>query len=312
MKTLNTRLLLLFLAIAPLSLLAQELKKEINRSFSANSETSLMISNSFGNVQMESWTGNEIQINVVITVEGKTESAAKEALERMIVEFREEGNRVMARTENKCDCGNKIKEFSIDYSIKVPSRIAVSLKNSFGDLFVQGHDGPVEIDVEHGDFKIRNLTNKSNHVRLSFGDGQAKDINGMDARIQHSDFNVENIESLRAYIQFSDADLNNVTALSQELIVQHSDVNIDVSGTQWEKLFMDIDFSEVDIAISGSAQMRMEVDASFSDVDASSAIKVLEKEDGFNSSMYRVSINGDSAPISKASLSHSDLSFSIR
>lgn len=312
MKTLNTKLLLLFLALAPLSLLAQELKKEFNRSFPANPETTLTISNSFGNVQMEKWDGNEIQIKVVITVEGKSESAAKEALDRMTVEFREEGNRVMARTENKCDCGNKIKEFSIDYSIKVPSGIAVSLKNSFGDLFVQGHNGPVEIDVEHGDFKIRNLTHEDNHIRLSFGDGEAKDVNGMDIRIQHSDFDAENVESLRAQIQFSDCHFANVTLLSKELFVQHSDVDIDVSGAEWEKLIMDIDFSDVNIAISASAQMRLEVDASFSDVDGPAAIKVQEKEDGFNSSMYRVSIHGDSAPISKASLSHSDLSFSIR
>ncbi len=312
MKTLNTRLIALLLALAPLSIAAQELKKEFNRTFATTSESKLMIANSFGEIQMEQWEGNEIKIDAVIRIEGNSEKAVKEAMEKMDIEFTQEGNRVMVRTQNKCNCGNKIKEFSIDYKVKVPSGIAVSLRNSFGDVFVQGHDGPVELEVEHGDFKIRNLSHEANFVKLSFGDGQARDINRMDVRIQHSDFNAENVEQLRAYIQFSDVELENITELYKELRIQHSDVNIDVSGSQWNKMIMDFDFSDVDLQVSSTAKMRMEVESSFGDVSAPSAMNVQKKENGFNTDYYRVSMNGDDAPISQVSLSHSDLSLSIR
>jgi len=312
MKMLNTRLIALLLALAPLTLIAQELKKEFNRSFATTSETQLMISNSFGEIQMESVDGNEIKIEAVIKVEGNSEKAVKEAIEKMNIVFLEEANRVMVRTENKCNCGNKIKEFSIDYKVQVPSGITVSLRNSFGDVYVQGHDGPVKLDVEHGDFKIKNLSHEENFVKLSFGDGQASDINRMEIRVQHSYFNAENVEELSAYIQFSDVELENITSLYRELRIQHSDVSIDVSGSEWGKMMMDFDFSDVDMNVSSSARMRMEVESSFGDVSAPSAMNVQKKENGFNSDYYRVSMNGESAPISQVSISHSDLSFSIR
>ncbi len=310
MKTLKLKSILMLLAFVPLTLWAQEVEKEINKVFNVSAESELRINNSFGDIELQDWDRQEIKIDVKITIEGKNEEYARKALEKIDVKFAQNGNMVMAETENDCNCGNKIQKFSIDYVVRVPRDSRVQLRNSFGDVAVQDRNGPTKIDVQHGDFRLERLSHADNIVELQFGDGEVEGVNGLSAKIQHSDFDGEDIRLLKLNVKFSDVELREVTQLSGGLEVQHSDVNIEVIGKKWDEMNMNVDFSDVDIELRKDAEVRFEIQTSFSDVDVDSGMKAVEKERGMNSSDYRVVVNNDSAPIIYGKLSHSDLNLS--
>lgn len=310
MKTLNLKSALLILAFMPALLWGQELDKKINKTYNVGSDSELMIKNSFGDIELQDWDKSVIQIDVTISVKGKNEEYARKALDQIDVKFSQNGDRVMAETDNDCNCGNKIEQFSIDYVVHVPKSARVQLRNSFGDVAVQDRNGPTKIDVQHGDFRLERLSHADNMVELQFGDGEVEGVNGLKARIQHSDFDGEDIADLSLNVKFSDVELRNVTKLSGGLEVQHSDVNVEVIGKQWSEMNMNIDFSDVDIELGKGAEVRFEVQTSFSDVDVDSGMKAIEKERGMNSSDYRVVVNSDTAPIVYGKITHSDLNLS--
>ncbi|QTN39921.1 hypothetical protein HZ996_12460 [Cryomorphaceae bacterium] len=312
MKTLKHTTLLLALALMPTFLWAQYLERTIEKSFDVGSSGELFIRNSFGDVQLTDYPGNSIEIEVKITVEGKSDRAVNEAFEKMDVKFSVNGDRVVAETKNDCNCGNKIEKFSIDYEVRVPQSTQVEIRNSFGDVFVEDRYGPTRLDVQHGDFRVSGWSHEQNEIELAFGDGFAKNINGLNAEIQHSDFIAENIKALELDVKFSDVEIERVEKMIGDLRVQHSDFNLDVAGVEWDAMDLDVDFSDFELSINEQARMRMEIKASFSDVDGASGMKIQEKETGFNSEEYRITVNDEAAPIIRTSVQHSDFNISWR
>lgn len=70
--------------------------------------------------------------------------------------------------------------------------------------------------------------------------------------------------------------------------------------------------SDFELSINEQARMRMEIKASFSDVDGASGMEIKEKETGFNSDEYRITVNDKAAPIIRTSVQHSDFNISWR
>ena len=75
-------LILMFLASVTM---ADEQKKTFHEEYDVNADAELTISNEYGKVVIESWDKNQVVIDIVITVEGKSESKAKEILDKIVI-----------------------------------------------------------------------------------------------------------------------------------------------------------------------------------------------------------------------------------
>lgn len=150
-----------------------DFKKEFNKKYSANQSTTLQLVNKYGEMHIENWSENAIEIKVTITVRTSNESKANRTFEKIDINFSENGNTVSAITDLNDGINNT--DFSIDYNVKIPKYINVDLSNKYGNLFLDQLEGHANIEVKYGNFTINKLTRgnekPTNYIGVGYSSG---------------------------------------------------------------------------------------------------------------------------------------------
>lgn len=226
-------LLLAVLFTAALSLRAQTLREEDRKEFTANSSTELTIDNQFGNITIADWDQNKVVISYIIEVTHSDESKAKKLLEKIKVEFSEDGSHITAKTrfgdDDKLKLNNSKgdkQSIKIEYFVNCPKNIKVSLDNQFGDMIISSLTGSFTADLQFGTLSAVSLTGPENRVDLQFGKVTIGTVANAKIDVQHSDLiKIDEGGNLTVDAQFSKLEIGSVMSLKADL--NHSNVDVE-------------------------------------------------------------------------------------
>ena len=297
------------LALTVASLGAQaglEKERKWEKTYTIDPNAMLELKSAFGDIQMETWDRNEISVEITFLVEGKKEEDVKEALENCQVE--ESGSRSMVRISTSTgDWGKKIEKMETNIIIKAPATIAFALKHRFGDASLPIMEGPVNLDIQHGDVRVEGMKHGNNKVELAFGDGIFGQINRVQMDIQHSDVKIAGVTEIKLEDQFSDVRIREVREV---LLVdcQHGDVDIDEFKSSMKEIELDIQFGDFNMAIDEGAAWKLEADMSFSDISLPSGVKKRKSEEEWTNNFEVQAYHGDAPGVNiRIDAQHSDV-----
>ncbi len=188
-------LILLGLLFGLGSLTAQEVTKEFHKEYPAGANTTLEISNRYGDVVIESWDKDQVVINVKVTIEMPSRDRAERMLGYIDVQFSEEGNNISAKTIiddkfNFTGWSSDNRKFSIDYDVKMPVKAALTLSNKYGNTDINELGGLTNLDIKYGNITAGKLTRGNvkplNKLNLAYGKGTITEAGWIDATIRYS------------------------------------------------------------------------------------------------------------------------------
>lgn len=300
---------LLFIALFSVGTLVGQTEKKVNNSFNVGNAGSLTIKNSFGDIDIEPFGGDRIEVEVTITVETRNQKDVQKYLDKIRIDASESGNNVSLRTINDMNGGNRVKEFSIDYEVKVPRKTSLEIRNTFGDLTIESSEGLLNINVQHGDAsigRIKEVANKQHEIRLQFGDLKVDEISGADIRVQHGDFIIEQLNGGEIDLSFGEGNVEKLAGRI-EMDIQHSEIDVDeILGL--EELDVELQFSEFRASGFENSDYEIDMEGSFTDFDFRGNFTVKGREKGMNSESYLV-FTGQEMNAKKVRIrgSHSDV-----
>ena len=292
--------LLLFAAamVFGLPVMAQEkVSKKVTKTYGFTNAGELHLDNKYGNINIYGWSKDEVSITVNITVTHKKKDNAKELLERIRPVLRESENFISVSYEigenssgffsNLFEKANPFdfdrSNVQIDYKVYMPEKAELEILNKFGDVFIEGWQGVLEADVQHGDMWINENLNKAD-ITLKYGKLRAKNINygnldlkngGLDMddsstmrlNSSGSDIDMHMVGSLEFYSNKDEVDLEEVSTLygvlkfsniqlrrlakDIDLILKVSDFTVDHIQTPNANIAIEQESSEVSLNISG-------------------------------------------------------------
>uniref|UniRef100_UPI00321626F8 hypothetical protein n=1 Tax=uncultured Draconibacterium sp. TaxID=1573823 RepID=UPI00321626F8 len=184
---------------------AEEKTKEYNESWPESSVSNLDISNRFGEVRINNEGGNEVTIDVVVTVEAANERKTNELLDQIEVEFKKSGSTVYAVTK----IGNDFKsqrKFSIDYVVNIPSDKNLKIANKYGNTIIGQLTANGDFDVKYGSFTAYDLsTPESGSLTLSlaYGNGNIGTASYLDLEVSYSPVTIEEVKGVTARTKYS-------------------------------------------------------------------------------------------------------------
>ena len=173
---------------------AQEVTKEYHEEYTAGANTTLAISNRYGDVVIQSWDKNQVVIDVTVTVELPNREKAEKLLSYIEVVFSEGTNNISAKTViddkfNFSGWSGDSKRFSIDYNIKMPVVTALTLINKYGDTDIDELHGLVNLDIKYGNLAAGKLTRGNvkplNKLNLAYGKGSVDEAGWLDLTIRY-------------------------------------------------------------------------------------------------------------------------------
>ncbi len=187
-------LLILPLFCAAFAISAQEVTKEYHKEYAAGPNTTLEISNKYGDVVIQNWDKDQIVIDVKVTVELPNKEKAQKLLEYIDVQFSEGVNFVSAKTViddkfNFTGWGGDSKRFSIDYNVKMPIAAALTLANKYGDATLNELHGLMNLDIKYGNLTAGKLTRGNvkplNRLNLAYGKATIDEAGWLDLTVRY-------------------------------------------------------------------------------------------------------------------------------
>ena len=136
------------------------LTKKFNFEFPVNLETIAEINNTYGSIVFETIQENKIQVSGEISSKSTNFDKAAKRLGQVMLYKAADSNKVIIKTmilkknfENY-DRNNRV---TVNYLIKVPLYLKLSIINKYGDITFKEHHGKVNIDLFTGNLKAEKL-----------------------------------------------------------------------------------------------------------------------------------------------------------
>lgn len=171
-------LIAILLVLNPLVANGQRETETIKKSLKVSADTKEMwfcICNISGDVEVEAYDGNTIELILKKEVSGKGQSDVTKGMDELQIDVSEGENYVKVqmtapyitnRSKNdELDCssqwnrnGDRDYRFRYDYKVKVPRHISVKISTvNDGDLFVKGVEGEVYANNVNGDVELEGI-----------------------------------------------------------------------------------------------------------------------------------------------------------
>lgn len=218
-------------------------EKTIKREYGVNADALLMVQNSYGNLNITSWSENRIMIEVHIKANGNDEEGVQERLEEINVEFENNASKVSAKTQfgernNNWNWGwGKRKNVSVqvNYTIKLPVKNNVNLSNDYGNIYLDRIDGNAKISCDYGKIDIGELRGDNNQIHFDYTSRSTFDyIKSAEILADYSVFAIEKAGDLTIKADYTNGiieEMNNLTYSSDYGSIEVNNVNnVDGNG----------------------------------------------------------------------------------
>ncbi len=189
----------------------QERSKTLHRTMEVNADALVRIENAFGDLNISSWDQNEVVIDVVITVNGRSSKSVQEKLDAIDVEFSLEPSRVEAVTRVEEGWGfkwfssNSI-NYKIDYTVKLPLSNSVDIKNDYGSIRLNRLKGHAKIRCDYGKLIIGELLAEDNELSFDYTSNSSFDyIESGSINADYSGFDLEEAGKIRLNADYTNA-----------------------------------------------------------------------------------------------------------
>lgn len=213
-------------------------KKSVNKSYNVSSSDKLNIKNSFGSVKVNTWSRNEIKVDVDIEVSASTEALAQKLLDRISVDEEKNGREISLETDMK-DMNNQSKgdrndksTMEINYTISMPENNPLKVHNDFGGINIPDFRGEVELSSKFGSLTTGNLANIKS-INVEFGKANLANISSAPVTIKFSKANISKLSgSVKLNLEFCNPvklSLDNSLS-SLDLKASYSTVNLKPVG----------------------------------------------------------------------------------
>lgn len=177
MKIIVSVVCLLFLGI---QLKAESSEKKYEKTFSKEGIEELVLTNSYGRIEVSQVEGNEISVAVNMKVVAKSGVKADETLELIQIRESHADHYLNLETEFGKDMGLKQLlsniTISVDYKVVLPKGIKLRVISSNGNVYLGNYAGELNADIRNGDFKAAVLKDGEFYIKQEGGIFNVEDV----------------------------------------------------------------------------------------------------------------------------------------
>ncbi|RME10594.1 MAG: hypothetical protein D6816_03130 [Bacteroidetes bacterium] len=199
-----------------------EFARTITKDFPINSDGTVSLANKYGKVEVKTWDKSRVKIEVTIVVKAKSESNANEIFDRIDIDFTNSSDYVSAETRIEPQksswfdwSGSDKAEFQINYEVFMPVSCALSLRNKYGDSFVEPIAGKTSVDIKYGNIRLEGVNNSLNIV-LGYGNGTVVKARNINADLGYGKLNVSDADDISLVSKYSKITIDNADLITGE------------------------------------------------------------------------------------------------
>ncbi|QNL50830.1 hypothetical protein H8S90_04360 [Olivibacter sp. SDN3] len=262
-----------------------EERKTIQKVYMISKNTPLTIDNRYGKVQVNTWSKNEIKVDITIRAVEASGSKAQEIINSVTISESKSPNSISLNTQinrGKSSWWNNMVSGSnrgveINYNIYLPKSNELSINNKYGSVVLPDLDGNLKVDVSYGSLNAGKLS--GNNISISSSYGSAKIASVKDAALDFKYGSIDLGEANNIKLNIGYCGGSNVGRL-----MNSGDISVKYSGgfsvgldKAINKLNLDAAYSPSNIKIDPNANFTYQVNVSYGNFNPGKCI--VTKED---------------------------------
>jgi hypothetical protein len=217
-------LILASLFLLTTTIMAQEeLTKEFHKDYTAGQGSRLELNNRYGDIIVSTSQSNQVVIDVKVTVRYPSREKAEKLLSYIDVQFNEGSDFVSARTViddrfNFSGWGSDSRRFTINYDVKMPEWMNLTLVNKYGNSNLDDLSGLVNLDIKYGNLTASKLSRGNekplNTVTLSYGKGNIDEAGWLNMVMRYvSNFSIPKCKAVLLDSKYSTVQIDYLSSL---------------------------------------------------------------------------------------------------
>jgi len=279
----------------------KEFTREVHETFNVSPGVNLEVQNKYGNINIDTWNKNQIQIDVLIKVKSSNTEKAQKFLNEIQIDFDNSASRVSAHTiypdNNKSWWSNwfgngKNLDYEVHYTISAPQDMSTSIVNKYGNITQASIDGDADVTNKYGDIFYKDI---AGDLELTLGYGKATfgAVSG-DAKMQikysslkmvetkdleistkYSDIKIKHCGNVTSYTKYDEYKIESMVSLKNDgkyddfMIGNVEDINIDTKytdvniGTLHRRGLFDTGYGSVNVQATGNDLEKISINSKY-------------------------------------------------
>lgn len=168
------------------------MEQDYDETFKIEPGNKVEINNKYGEVIIQTWGENQVRIVAKIIAQGRNQEQVNKTMDRVRLDMRKVGHLVSVDTEIEKRGGtftevfNDVEEYSralfgnkkltVNMEIWLPQDVDLSITNKYGDVYLAGLSGELDITLAHGDLRADRIEGRL-EMEHSFGKADFNFVN---------------------------------------------------------------------------------------------------------------------------------------
>jgi hypothetical protein len=194
--------------------------KNYSKTYPMDANDRLNISNQFGKVMVSTWNKSEVQVDVQIKSYSDDDRTAQKMIDNIDISDNKSGDQVSFSTNfghgsngsiwDLFNVQNNHHKVEVNYTIHMPAKNALSIRNKYGSTEIPDMDGRVSIDCAYGSFASGSLMGADNQINVRYGSAKLENLASADVNVSYGSLDMGNVGSLNAGLHYSSARIGKI------------------------------------------------------------------------------------------------------
>ena len=201
----------------------KEYVKTYEETYALESGGKVDLENRYGQIDIRTWSKNEVNIKVSIKVNTSSDSKAESTFERIKIAFDKSGKVVSASTviDSQKSFWNFLQrwwgdaDLSINYEVSMPATANLEVDNKYGDLKAPSLEGDVVLNVKYGNFTLDHAASDL-LVDLGYGNGVVAKANNANVDLSYGKIRINDANEVIVNSKFSKVTIESANKVTSE------------------------------------------------------------------------------------------------
>jgi hypothetical protein len=267
----------------------KEKTKAYSKSYSVNSSDKLQINNTYGKVLVNTWTKNEIKVDVQIKAYADEDDDAQKLLDNISITDSKDNSIVSFKTnyevpDHKSNSfgtwfssgKSHTRKIEVNYTLYMPAKSQLDITNRFGGVTLPDLSGRVTVNLSYGNLVGQQLTNPENNIKVRFGEARIESFNSGELNVSYGKLFLGTADKLNATVSFSSINIDKLKS-SGDINVRYGEgVRVGEFDKNFKNLSVDARFTKIALNLKDNYDFDVTTHFGSFDYD-NAAVKVVSR-----------------------------------
>ncbi len=255
----------------------QEKVKTYSKSYPADGNDKLSISNKFGKVTVNTWNKNEFKVDVQIRGVADDESTAQKLIDNTNISDSKSGDVVSFNTNFNTGGGNSIwnlfnnrndhHKVEVNYTVYMPAKNALDIDNKYGAIELPDIDGKVTINSAYGSFTAKTLSHADNQIRVRYGSANIDVLNSCELDVSYGSLDLDAVDKINGRFSYSSVKIGKIKSSGNIDAHYAGGVQIDDLDKNFSSFAVNASYSSVKVGVNNATNADFDITVHYGGFD---------------------------------------------